>query len=182
MKLFIKFLVVILVLGLAGPFILKRPDGRPWMQVSDMVPTASQWRQQAQQWWSNASDGNVSDSVDKLSGETSDITGVSGLGKTKVYRWRDEHGNLVYSDEPRADGNHEIVVLGENQTVVPATKMPQAEPPAGKETAQGGEIAVPLPLTASPQEISQLMDDAQEVRHQMETRTQAIESAVEGSK
>lgn len=172
MKIFVRFMIFILVLGLAGPFFLKRPDGRTWMQMPDVALTASQAGKKLKNWWVGLS----RDAESFVKGPSGDgAVEHSSIGESEAYRWRDEYGNLVYSDEPRANGNHEIVVIGQNQTVVPATKPRQSDQSTVNDSPQDQGFTVPLPMTVSPSEASKLMEDAKQVSELMENREKILD-------
>ena len=89
---FIKLVLLILVIALAALFVIEGPDGQPLMTLEKLQQP------------------------DALSSLPESVGAVTGLGqdavdkqptapgnKTKVYSWKDEQGNLHYSNVPPAD-------------------------------------------------------------------------------
>lgn len=49
-------------------------------------------------------------------------------GKIKVYSWRDEQGNIHFTDQPPEGGRQvKTIQLDPNVNVMPAVKMPEPE-------------------------------------------------------
>ena len=111
MKLYLKFLIFIVVLACAGPFLLKRSDGRPWMTASDLkapdlaMPDTSP----------------LTDEIEKLSDPAPED---AASDHTTVYKWQDENGGWHFSN--RADPTHpgEAVKINTNTNTV---QMPTPE-------------------------------------------------------
>lgn len=170
MKIFIKLMILVLVLGLAGPFVLKGPDGRPWMSVDDLGINsgALSWERlslRAKGLWS------------EVTGGVSRITGGEPARGTRIYRWRDSEGNWQYSDRPNPNGVSETIVVDSNTNVIQATPLSQPETKKESEvTAQSPQIGVPLPLTVNPGQVSKLIKDAKQVQELMNQRNDALEA------
>ncbi|MFK8030642.1 MAG: DUF4124 domain-containing protein [Gammaproteobacteria bacterium] len=94
MKLFAKLLVLVLVMALAGPFILKGPNGQPLMRVSDVT--------QKFKAWMGSSPAKPGSSVE-------------------LHRWQDENGQWHYSDQ--ATGGSETITIDPNVNVIQATPV-----------------------------------------------------------
>lgn len=71
MKIMIKLLLLALVASLAAPFILKGPNGQPFIKLSDFIP-----------------DG---DDI---------IKSVTPEPPTKLYKWKDAKGHWQFGDTP----------------------------------------------------------------------------------
>ncbi|MGH1470429.1 MAG: DUF4124 domain-containing protein [Cellvibrionaceae bacterium] len=170
MKLFIKFIIFILVLGLAGPFIMKGPDGRPLMTLDEIIPDFSSMKRKA-----TGMINDVNNTVGDLSGDGE----LSDFGKTQVYRWKDENGHWQFSDTPPpASQAAEKLLINPDVNIVQATELPKEqkeETPSEEETdADESSIGVPLPMTVSPVEARQLIDDAKGIGDLMQKRTEAL--------
>lgn len=171
MKLFIKLMIFILVLGLAGPFIMKRPDGRPWMSLEDLLPDWHSLSPQVKNLWSSIGDSAAA----VTSGEPGD--------KTRVYKWRDSEGHWQFSDSPNPSGASEAVLIDPNTNIIQATPLPKRkDEKAQTVTAQESQIGVPLPTTVAPGKVSALMRDAQQVQELVNQRTQALEAISSGQR
>ena len=174
MKIFVKLLVLLLVLGLAAPFIMKRPDGRPWMALPDVLPDTGAASAIVSRYWSGLRDRF----------NTPEFSVGTDTGPTQVYKWRDSAGNWQYSDKPNPAGASETLWVDPNSNLVQATVVP--EPPkkpkiADEVTAQDGKIGVPLPLTVQPGQVSTLIQDARQVQELMNGRQQTLDAYSGGS-
>lgn len=162
MKLFTKFLLFILVLGLAGPFLMKRPDGRPWMDYRDLIPDTDKLAYEAK---SALNDAKVS--VQSISDEKA--------GQTKVYRWRDASGKWHMSDKP-LDSKAEELWLDPDANIIQSQAASQ-EPLAEREPDQdsSGPSQVPYPMTVSPDQVQQLINDSKNVQKLMDQRAESLD-------
>ncbi|TQV82523.1 DUF4124 domain-containing protein [Exilibacterium tricleocarpae] len=168
MKLYIKFLLFILVLGLAGPFIMKGPDGRPLMDARQFIPDVASWPSRLERWWQRL----------LSEGETLVEEGPAAVGKTKVYKWRAADGSWRFSDAPNPDGQSEELWLDPDSNVIQSTPLPAQTEGVEKEAAQGPGNGIPLPLTVTPGQASKLIDDARKVQELMDQRNQALQEAL----
>lgn len=172
MKLYVKFLALLLVLALAGPFFLKKPDGTPWMNLDDVLPT----RVSIEGHWA------------KLTNSLSQVTNMAGrelgneqIGKTQVYRWRAADGSLRYSDTPPAviDGDEhkgvETLFVDPNRNLIQGLPEAPVAPESTEEPAAESS-AVPMPMTVSPEQAKNLMDDARNIQTLIDERSQALEN------
>lgn len=180
MKLFIKFLLVILVLGMAGPFFLKRPDGQPWMDAGDMLPKISRWQSDSQRLWRDTQNwfsGLVNGDVVSKIGDA-DQPG----GQTKVYRWRDANGTWQLSDQPPATGQAEIIMVDPNTNLIQGlAEEPEAPENVEQAPAQSPSVGLPLPMTVPLDQVSKLQEDARQVQEQLDRRNEALEEALNGA-
>jgi len=109
MKLFIKLIIFIVVLAVAAPFIMKRPDGGPLLSISDL-----------------SGDSAILKSFKML-------TGLFGSGKgsisegdsleggpllTTVHKWKDDEGLWHFSDEQPESLASEKLEINPNQNIL----------------------------------------------------------------
>jgi hypothetical protein len=152
MKLIIKFFSFLLVLGLAGLFVIKKPDGTPWLSLDDFIP--------------NISVGSVKDSL-------------PGSSTVDVYRWKDAEGNWQYSDTPPAnlqteqltintEGNKDIAPLPPEITVA------ESKPKSGKALLiKDSSVS---PTTVPVDQIPKLINDAENIQKLMNDRQKQLEA------
>ena len=165
MKLFVRLMGLVLVLALAGPFILQGPDGKPLMEMADVTSgIAKQWR---------AMTTNLQRSA-----------GNDDAGKVEVHRWRDANGQWHYSDGDGAAPDAEVLLVDPNVNVMDAP--PRRAAPADEGDTQAAPRAapadsarsaiddIPLPLTISPGQVKQVVDDARSVESVLEKREQQL--------
>lgn len=162
MKLFVKLMIVVLVAGLAGPFLLKRPDGKPWMHVSELGPdiqvegTFAQLKLKAYRYFNHLRRG----------------AGNEQAGKTKVYRWQAEDGSWRFSDQPNPAIKAEVVWLDPDTNLIAPPRLKPKAVPVAKSPAAG---ELPLPLTVSPARVQKLIKDARAVQGLIDKRYKEIE-------
>ncbi len=165
-------MIFILVLGLAGPFIMKGPDGRPLMTWQDLMPDFSSMKRKASGVLSD-----VNETVGGLSGSSSESENPGDFGKTRVYRWQDANGNWQYSDTPPPSQSAETLLINPDVNIVQSTELPKDPEPEEKETdAKGSGIGVPLPMTVSPGEARQLIEDAKGINDLMQKRQETLDA------
>lgn len=164
MKLYVKFLLFILVLGMAGPFILKGPDGKPWMELADITPDF------------NRLSADMQSAINKA-GRMFDKTTSSdpNAGTTKVYKWRDSSGNWHLSDQPipEAAGRDKLMHVDPDTNLIEGSEPIAVE--VEQSRADGVSNAVPLPMTVSPGQATKLLDDAKAVQGLMDDRAKQLD-------
>jgi len=120
MNLFIKFVVFVLILALAAPFILKGSDGRPLVSFRDVQNTEggfSKGIKKAQTMLSGFIRPifNSSQAFDDLS-ENPEMQ--SGTESFQVHYWKDENGVFHFSDEKNLNGDSELKSITNDATIV----------------------------------------------------------------
>ena len=158
MKLFVKLMALLLVLALAGPFFIKGPDGKPLITVASLKSSISaQWK--------------------RFTVDTGRSMGIEDAGKVDVHRWQDENGNWHFSDEANPEGGSEVI-----QVDPYASRMDAFEPRPSRtreESSSSPGGGFPLPLTVSPGEAMQLIEDTQNVKETLENRTRDIDEKID---
>ncbi len=81
--------LLVLLLGVAGLFIIKKPNGQTWLSTADLVPSTAVLTAQINNWLGRA-ERKIARSINN----------DTRTGKTKVYKWRDSAGNWHVSDQP----------------------------------------------------------------------------------
>lgn len=169
MSLGIKFFMVVMIFGIAGLFVLKKPDGTPWLSVSDFTPDTRA----------------ISDSAKSMTKTvTNTIKETAALPSSEapsggVYRWKDANGQWRYSDKApdnvsenqqvetlqvSGDLNRDLVEEGSRRT-------PESSNQGSNNTADTSIS----PTSISPEKISKLIDDTKNVKKMMEERNSRLE-------
>jgi len=91
MKLYMKFLIFMVILACAGPFLLKRSDGSPWMATSDLKAPDLEMP-------------DVSPLADEIENLSRSMPADDTANHTTVYKWQDENGGWHFSNQ--ADPAH----------------------------------------------------------------------------
>jgi hypothetical protein len=95
-KLYYRFLLTIIVLACAMPFVMRGRDGRPLMALSDLKMPALHVPGK--------------DSMERLVGTVRDNTPLQDNGAVvTVFRWQDDQGIWHFSDDANPDGQSEII-------------------------------------------------------------------------
>ena len=167
MKLVIKVLLLILVIGVSGLFVLKRPDGEPWLRLEEFGIDVAIARKAIERLISSSSQ----------QGEKDLRSNDSKSKSIKVYKWRDAEGSWQYSDKPPADQDElavETMMINSNTNIVPARKLSK---PVEKKPSNPVELEqdeVPLPLSASPYQIKEIVEDAKKIQQLSDQRAESL--------
>jgi hypothetical protein len=165
MKLSIKFLVFIVVLGMVGLFFIKNPDWRPLLQVDDFVPQAPSIMKS----WNDITQGDL------------EVGSKTITGKSKVYRWQDSAGTWQYSDEPPVSGQADLIWIDPDTNLIKGSKHKDTQQSVVVDTAISTVPSIPLPLTLAPDKVSKLIDDAKAASDLMQQRNKDLETFSSGS-
>lgn len=154
MKLFVKFMIFLLVLAAAGPFLMKGPDGRPLMSLKDLsmpsfsldnflpkemkpAPVSTTDNSDPGNWieWTTEKDLPAPDyfSAEQLAGL--EIQEKSGL----YYRWKDENGVWQFSSLPNKNTENWVVQTDPNANVLQGLSEEQIDRAFGRVSAVDNE-------------------------------------------
>ncbi|GAA5315915.1 MAG: hypothetical protein AseanaTS_11200 [Candidatus Pelagadaptatus aseana] len=167
MKLFIKLLLLMVVLAVSGLFVMKRPDGQPWLDPEHFVPDTT------------AVERFVGHVKNWFAGFLQEDAGPEPFGQTKVYRWQDKEGYWQLSDTPPADLEAEITYIDPDRNMIQGLRSQPAPQPEAQDVSEQSS-GVPLPLTISPSKVQKLMDDAKQVQETLNQRTQDMDAMIGG--
>lgn len=162
---YVVFLVMLLALGVSGLFVLKRPDGQPWLDYRSFIPDFRAMKSQ------------VENSVTELSHDAAKLAGDDKAGEVKVYKWKGEDGSWKFSDAPPPSHNAdaaqaEEVWINPDQNLVQGLVITEKEE-AKPEPQQAPTL--PVPMTLSPDKVKKLMDDANNIQQLVDDRQKALE-------
>ncbi len=169
-----KIFLLLLLIALAALFVLKGPDGEPLVTFDDI-----QYPESLQ---------NLIESIPLVSNPFQDDTqnkeaAAHASGKTKVYSWRDEQGNMHFSNiAPTETAEVETRYIDPNMNII---KMDR---PADGETAsmhampvveQHESKAPSIIQVYTPQGVNELMDDARAIEKTLQDRKQEYDRAID---
>jgi hypothetical protein len=150
-------MLVLVVIAFAGPMLMKKPDGTPFLESPlDLLLDTSQ------------GSGNEPSSLN---------------GSQSFYKWKDEDGTWHYSDHPQEGQNIETVTVNTNTNLIQglrAEKEDKTELPKNKIEAQASSASIPLPMTVPFEEVSKMLEDANNLQQIMDDRKKAIDNATQG--
>jgi len=160
MKLFVKLLISVLVIGILLPFtVLKGTDGKPLLSLTDLH----------------------SPDMAKLPGTIDNFGGEPQDGKEVIYKWTDGEGNLQFSNSPPPEGiEYTVKDYDPNLNVIQAVGVKPDEPekilesqPEEKVTSME-EVGNPY----SPEKIEKLFEDAKNIEKLLSQRLNNQEAII----
>ncbi len=160
MKLFVKLLILVVMLALAGPFFIKGPDGQPFWKVGALKQSVQLSWKRLQRTFSGAVD-NV------------DIPGVDS--SVTVYRWQDADGQWHYSQEAPEGINSDALSIDPKTNLV--TLPPLAKEPPVPDAASDTDESAPAPVTGPLPDIEatrQLIEDAKGLQDVVDARDKKL--------
>jgi len=109
MGIFNKLLLLVLVLGVASPFFLKKPDGTPFMDINDLLKPVQSAKEK-----------------------------VMPTESKTLYRWQDDKGNWQYSDYPPENNQAESYKVKHNINEMKTIDLPEGyqDKPKEEDTAR----------------------------------------------
>ncbi len=169
MRLFWKFLLLILVLALAGPFFIKGPDGDPLLTGSDVKHSFQKTVASARQKWRS------------VSTDTQRALGNDNAGKTTVHKWQDANGQWHYSDEAPEGEISETLVVDPDLNVMDAIPIIKPEQtsvntPAATDSTEISQPLIPIP---TPGRVKDALQKTRDAKQQVEDRNEAQKKALD---
>jgi hypothetical protein len=165
------FLIMIMLIAVGSLFVIKRPDGKPWLNGEAVVQTIEAKIDSA-----------------KVEGQqfiNSTTSAISSLGDSKpsepttIYKWQDEQGVWHYSDKPNAFGDSQMVELDPNKiTVMAAEDTSILNNLNTKPKNEPMNPAIGL-TTIKPGEVKQLVEDAKNIQQLMDNRQKQLEEQID---
>ena len=166
MKLFAKLIFALLFIAMMLPFtILKGPDGKPLMSVSDIgIPDLSFDVPDMP----NVSSGGGTAALQ--AGDTIPGSDTSLKGKDIFYQWHDSSGNIQFTTQPPPEGvPYTIKGYDPNANVIQSVKLPEPEPePETSATKQDKGNEIPNPYEQ--ESIKKLIEDTKNVEQMLNQR------------
>ncbi len=177
MKLFVKLMVGVLLLGVAGLFVLKRPDGKPWLDYQAFIPNIQAYLQAAK------------GAKETVAREVSDLTDSPAPKTTTVYKWRDANGVWQYSDTPPENTASDIVVVNNNTNIIQATPLPDNAESEERPRNTGGSVTYIEQKNQDTGEdnsdallkggLENVMSDAKNIQQVLDQRQQAMQQQID---
>ncbi len=166
MKLFVKLMLALLVIGLLLPFTLLKDDsGKPLASFSSF----------------SLPDFSLPDLPQIESGGGGGAATSESLdGMVLIYKWYDSEGNVQFTSEPPAQGVDYVVKgFDPEANVIQAVKMPTGESAgAGEESTGGGPNPDEIGNPYSQETIEKLFENAKNVEKLLQERFRQQDSAL----
>jgi hypothetical protein len=151
MGLFNKLLLLALVLALASPFILKKPDGNPILDISEFIEPAK----------------NLTSSV------------APSAAPKSLYRWQDAKGNWQYSDHPPEGSNAQQIQVEDKINSMKTIELPegyQDKPEESERFDPTDGNGSSLPLTTAPiEKVPEMLDQIKDFQKNLDSRQQQLD-------
>ncbi len=146
MSIIIKMFIALFIIGFSGLFILKQPDGKPWLSLNEFLP-----------------DRNTIKTITPSRHNHDD--------KQTIYRWKDASGQWQFSDKPPAENASEEIQLSGHLNRDLAEKVTtKTKPTTSTENNPAPTKNTEHSTKLSPENIAKLMDDAKNVQHLINDR------------
>ncbi len=169
MSLPIKVFSTVLILGCAGLFVLKKPDGTPILSANDFLPDITSIVTDAKRLISDAKEAASS-----VGDDTESNAKATAQTQPSIYRWKDSNGQWQFSDTPPANQTAEAMnVSGNLNKDLVATYEPPTEPTIENDVTTTS-TAGPIPMTVSPDKVSKLIEDADNIQKLMDDRAEQM--------
>ena len=156
MKRPIFIMLVLVAIAFAGPMVLKKPDGTPFLESP---------------WDLFSVDSKVPSSIG------------SGINSSQsFYKWQDENGTWHYSDQPQEGQNIETVTVNTNANLIQGLRVEKEEiieGPTNEIDVQKDSASMPLPMTVPFEEVSKMLEDVSNLQQVMDDRKKAIDNATQ---
>lgn len=168
MKTFIYIISLVLALAVLGLFVIKQPNGEPWLSLDAFLPDTLK----------------IADKVnlvtDKFNNVYKNITSQES-DDIKVYRWKDADGNWSYSDNPNEMSNSQELTLNPDDVMVmPSFDASTINPPESK-TNKSKVKASPSNEANSPSKVLDVFKEANNVQKIMDDRQNKLSKAIKDS-
>ena len=161
LKLFVRLMALVLVLAMAGPFVLKGPDGQPLMSMADVRAAATRTGNSMKMQWR------------RLRGDVGQALGDENAGKVEMHRWQDANGQWHYSDEPPDGvGAETIYVDPDASRMDPVEVRPRQRDNAGP--GLDGPVVNPLRAREILDEVTNARDQANDRQEELKRRLDDI--------
>ena len=157
MKRPIFIMCVLVAIAFAGPMLMKKPDGTPFITSPF-------------EWFSTNLQGTKSHDSRSMTNQS-------------FYKWQDEEGTWHYSDQPQAGKNIETVTVNTNANLIQGLRIEKKKEQViveKKPEVKAESSAIGLPMTVPLEKVSKMLEDANNMQQLMDNRNKQIEQATRG--
>ncbi|MGR6871735.1 DUF4124 domain-containing protein [Pseudomonas sp. HK3] len=152
MSIFNKLLLLALVLAIASPFILKKPDGSPVLDISTFLEPVK----------------NIGQSA------------LPTAAPKSLYRWQDAKGNWQYSDHPPEGESAQMIQVEDKINSMKTIDLPegyQDKPKANERFDPTDGSGSSLPLTTAPiEKVPEMLDQIKDFQQSLDNRQQQLDN------
>ncbi len=156
MKLFVRLMIFVVVLALAGPFFIKGPDGHPlWTMTSVKHSVVTGW-----------------DRLQRSLFDKTDLPGVST--DVTVYRWQDENGQWHYTQEPPQNMASDVLLIDPETNLISLPALPAPVVAEDRPSAATEPVTAPSGPLPNIEQTQKLIEDAQALQGVVDKRDQKL--------
>ena len=185
MNIFYKLLILCMIAATSGLFVLKGPNGKPFLSYKDFIPDISKQVAQAKEIAAKTPMGQAQ------AMESSEQATTAVLKKNNFYKWKDAYGTWQFSEEAPKGSQFSIVTVDPKANIIKSMSKKEINKTlrgddgeqtdglsAKKPSLLGDEelSAVPGLTTVPVTKIPQIVDAAKQVQTLSNQRTQAIDA------
>ena len=170
---FVYFLICISLIATGALFVLKRPDGQPWLSLSkpDMPNLTQTLDHHAQQ---------LSQQAKSLAAMANQVISSTAEEETQVFRWQDVNGQWHYSDTPNPDGQSEAMILKASDVTVLAPEPLSLQSVNNKVSDPHSQPSLSLPFERLSQ-AQQTLSEAKNIQQLVDTRKEQLDQQIKQS-
>jgi len=146
-KTYVSLITLVTIAAIGGLFVLKKPDGTPWITIGDMAGSPASKITKVYRWKENGSwsfAGQMPEGVPPELVEMIEINPDTNL----IQGLRPEKGLQITSSQDQQDGSD----------------TPD----------RGSYMSIPVPLTVQPDQLNKLFEDAKNIQNVMNERTNVL--------
>lgn len=194
MKLFVKFMMFLLVLALAGPFLMKGPNGKPLLSFKDFdLPDLSLPTTPPEELSGTGEEAWIAWSKDKVVEpkvyviDPTDPNQKPPQSRPGVfYRWKDKDGVWQFSNTPNPNTANIVVETDPNANVVQSLSTDKIDTALGRvrevvepeSEGEEEESSIPMPTTVPLAEVPDLINQAKAVQDLVNKRTEMLDKSL----
>jgi hypothetical protein len=165
-------MVIIVILGGAGLFFVKDPNGKPFLTIDDFTKDFTM--DLAEDFPVDFANSTTTLLREKLQPEASGAV-------TRIYKWKDKDGVWQFSNSPE-DKEGSVLIEINGQTNIIQAFIP---PPSSDRVNQGGMVwdeqvseSDPIPgvMTVSPEQAAEMMETVKNLQSTMDQRKATLDA------
>ena len=165
-------IIMVMLIAVASLFVLKRPDGQPWLSMDTVLNKVEGDTQSLLNESKRQLDKAVDYAKQATSGEDS-----KAPSQPTIYKWQDAQGNWIYSDKPNPKGNSrthhldpsKVTIMDAEDTSILYQKEQSAQQEALKANAM------------NPQDVKALIKDTKNIQKLMDDRQKQLDAVMESN-
>jgi len=165
-------MIMVMLIGVASLFVIKRPDGQPYLSIDAIFNKVENDTQSLL----DESKRHLNKAVDYAKQATTDESQTTK--QPTIYKWQDENGNWIYSDQPNPKGNSQTHQLDPSKVTIMAAE----DTSILYKDKQAAESESLKANAMNPQDVKELMKNTKNIQKLMDDRQKQLDAVIEGKK